>query len=114
MTVFLSLDKHWLDLQYHDADKQLIKKPNEVEIDTIDYPPWTRNNDIVDRIQGSMFGLAIGDALGAHVEFRPHSYMEANPVKDLQGGGTWGLEKGQVKFNLDIILFEYILNHTIS
>ncbi|CAF1306272.1 unnamed protein product [Rotaria sp. Silwood1] len=88
-------DKHWLDLQYHDADKQLIKKPNEVEIDTIDYPPWTRNNDIVDRIQGSMFGLAIGDALGAHVEFRPHSYMEANPVKDLQGGGTWGLEKGQ-------------------
>jgi hypothetical protein len=43
-----------------------------------------------------MIGMAIGDALGAHVEFRPHTYLEANPVKDLEGGGTWGLEKGQV------------------
>ncbi|CAF1079739.1 unnamed protein product [Rotaria sp. Silwood1] len=42
-----------------------------------------------------MFGLAMGDALGAHVEFRPHSYLLANPVKDLVGGGTWGLQKGQ-------------------
>ncbi|CAF4939686.1 unnamed protein product, partial [Rotaria sp. Silwood1] len=42
-----------------------------------------------------MFGLAIGDALGAHVESRPHSYLVANPVKDLIGGGTWGLQEGQ-------------------
>ncbi|CAF4207576.1 unnamed protein product, partial [Didymodactylos carnosus] len=42
---------------------------------------------------GSMFGMAIGDALGAHVEFRPHSYLVEHPVRDLQGGGTWGLEK---------------------
>ncbi|CAF4721214.1 unnamed protein product [Rotaria sp. Silwood1] len=42
-----------------------------------------------------MFGLTIGDALGAHVEFRPNSYLVANPVKDLEGGGTWGLQKGQ-------------------
>ncbi|CAF3823727.1 unnamed protein product [Rotaria sp. Silwood1] len=51
--------------------------------------------NIVDRIKGSMFGLAVGDALGARVEFRPHSYMTANPVKDLEGGGTWGLQRGQ-------------------
>ncbi|CAF0771144.1 unnamed protein product [Didymodactylos carnosus] len=44
---------------------------------------------------GSMFGMAIGDALGAHVESRPHSYLVEHPVRDLQGGGTWGLEKGQ-------------------
>jgi hypothetical protein len=43
-----------------------------------------------------MFGLAIGDALGAHVQLKPHSYMEQNPVRDLCGGGTWGLKRGQV------------------
>ncbi|CAF2743793.1 unnamed protein product [Rotaria sp. Silwood2] len=42
-----------------------------------------------------MFGLTVGDALGAHVEFRPNSYLVAHPVKDLVGGGTWGLERGQ-------------------
>ena len=42
--------------------------------------------------------MAIGDALGAHVEFRPRSYLEAHRVKDLEAGGTWGLEKGQVGF----------------
>ncbi|CAF3965398.1 unnamed protein product [Rotaria sordida] len=42
-----------------------------------------------------MFGLAVGDALGAHVEFRPHSYLVVNPVKDLEEGGTWGLARGQ-------------------
>ncbi|CAF3892280.1 unnamed protein product [Rotaria sp. Silwood2] len=42
-----------------------------------------------------MFGLVVGDALGAHMEFRPHSYLVANPVKGLVGGGTWGLQQGQ-------------------
>ncbi|CAF3046694.1 unnamed protein product [Rotaria sp. Silwood2] len=42
-----------------------------------------------------MLGLAIGDALGASVEFRPNSYLTANPVKDPVGGGTWGLKRGQ-------------------
>ena len=40
--------------------------------------------------------MALGDALGAHVEFRPHEYMIQNRVTDLVGGGTWGLKKGQV------------------
>lgn len=53
---------------------------------------------ILDRVHGSMLGLALGDALGASVEFRPHAYLLDNPVKDLQSGGTWGLEKGQVLF----------------
>ena len=51
---------------------------------------------LLDRVQGSIIGLALGDALGAHVEFRPYDYMETNPVTDLVGGGTWGLDKGQV------------------
>lgn len=47
------------------------------------------------RIVGSLIGLAIGDAAGAAVEFRPRDYLVANPVKNLQGGGTWGLQAGQ-------------------
>jgi len=41
-------------------------------------------------------GMALGDALSAHVEFRPHEYLLSNPVIDLVGGGTWGLQPGQV------------------
>jgi len=53
------------------------------------------NDDFLPRIQGSLVGLAIGDALGASVEFRPNAYMLEHPVSDMQGGGTWGLEAGQ-------------------
>ncbi|CAF4122747.1 unnamed protein product, partial [Rotaria sordida] len=42
-----------------------------------------------------MVGMALGDALGAHVEFRPRQYLIEHPVQDLTGGGTWGLKKGQ-------------------
>ncbi|CAF3954782.1 unnamed protein product [Rotaria sp. Silwood2] len=52
-------------------------------------------DDILNRIQGSMIGMALGDALGAHVEFRPREFLLQNPVTDLEGGGTWGLKKGQ-------------------
>ena len=92
-------------MQFTDADRQHIKKPDEFSLDKkTDSPPSAINNAILDRIQGSMFGMAIGDALGAHVEFRPRSYLEANPVTDLQAGGTWGLEKGQVR-NAAHVLF---------
>ena len=44
-----------------------------------------------------MIGMALGDALGAHVEFKSPEYLLVHPVKDLHGGGTWGLSKGQVE-----------------
>jgi len=59
-------------------------------------PPGPIDERILDKIQGSLIGLALGDALGAHVEFRPREYLLANPVNDLKGGGTWGLKQGQV------------------
>ena len=57
---------------------------------------------LLDKVQGSMIGMAIGDALGAHVEFRPYEYVKANPVTKMEGGGTWGLKEGQVvKFEIN-------------
>ncbi|CAF4582508.1 unnamed protein product, partial [Rotaria sp. Silwood2] len=95
--------KKWLNLQWHetntntkdeDIETKPIKKPNELENEMED--PFSEIDQVLlDRIQGSIIGMALGDALGAHVEFRPYSYMKNNPVQDLEGGGTWGLQKGQ-------------------
>ncbi|CAF4677824.1 unnamed protein product [Rotaria sp. Silwood1] len=85
-------EKKWLCLQYH-SDNQ-IKKPDELE-NEMQEPLSPINEKLLDQICGSLIGMALGDALGAHVEFRPHEYLLANPVKDLEGGGTWGLKKGQ-------------------
>jgi hypothetical protein len=96
-TRYVFLDKQWLDRQFHDIDNKAIKKPDELE-DSMEDPPHDLNHNILNRIQGSMIGMALGDALGAHVEFRPKTYLIEHPVKDLQGGGTWGLKAGQVIF----------------
>ncbi|CAF1005426.1 unnamed protein product [Adineta ricciae] len=85
-------EKVWFDLQYDDYKK--IKKPGDLIFD-MQYAPVTANEDMLDKIQGSMCGMALGDALGAHVEFRSHTYLQENPVSDLRGGGTWGLKEGQ-------------------
>jgi ADP-ribosyl-[dinitrogen reductase] hydrolase len=53
------------------------------------------DSPILQRIQGSLVGLAVGDALGAPVEFRPNAYLKEHPVEDMQSGGTWGLQAGQ-------------------
>jgi ADP-ribosyl-[dinitrogen reductase] hydrolase len=46
-----------------------------------------------DRSRGALIGLAVGDALGAAVEFSgPGSFA---PVADYRGGGPHGLEAGQ-------------------
>jgi hypothetical protein len=86
---------HWLNPQYHDKDQTVIVKPEELE-SNLEEPPKCVDKNLLDCIQGSMIGLALGDALGAHVEFRPHQYLDEHPVTDLQGGGTWGLKEGQV------------------
>jgi len=47
----------------------------------------------LDRYRGSILGLAVGDALGAPVEFkRPGSF---EPVTDMSSGGAFGLRPGQ-------------------
>ncbi|CAF1136940.1 unnamed protein product [Didymodactylos carnosus] len=58
-------------------------------------PEGTFSDTATNQIQGSLVGLALGDALGAHVEFRPRTFLVHHPVTDLEGGGTWGLNAGQ-------------------
>ena len=85
-----SNDKRWLNLQFHDDNKTSIIRPHELE-GQIQHPPKpVHKEEIFDRIAASMLGMAIGDALGAHVEFRPHDYLVEHPVTDLSAGGTWG------------------------
>lgn len=93
--IYWYLETYWFDLKFHTKNPQLIKRPHELEKYLRD-PPAEFNNDIVNRIQGSMIGIALGDALGAHVEFKPRKFLLEHPVHDLQSGGTWGLQKGQV------------------
>jgi ADP-ribosylglycohydrolase len=62
----------------------------------MDDPPDNLDRFILDRIHGSLMGLALGDTLGAQVEFHSHETLENNPVTDLREGGTWGLKRGQV------------------
>ena len=90
------LEKTWLDLRNPDGT---IKKLDTIKEEMQD-PPGNINSKILDRIYGSMIGMALGDALGAFVEFRPHAYMVENPVSKLTGGGTWGLAAGQVSYSL--------------
>ncbi|CAF3355499.1 unnamed protein product [Rotaria socialis] len=87
-------DKPWLNLQYRGADETSIKTPQDLENDMVELS-YQIDEKTLSRIAGSMIGMALGDALGAHVEFRPHRFLVENPVTDLQGGGTWGLSKGQ-------------------
>ena len=47
----------------------------------------------LDRHVGCLLGLAVGDALGTTVEFRPRGSFE--PVVDMTGGGPFKLQPGQ-------------------
>jgi ADP-ribosylglycohydrolase len=44
-------------------------------------------------MRGAFLGLAVGDALGAAIEFRRPGDFE--PVTGYRGGGPWGLEAGE-------------------
>ena len=44
------------------------------------------------RYQGALLGLAVGDAIGTTVEFKPPGTFK--PVTDMVGGGPFGLPAG--------------------
>ena len=45
------------------------------------------------RLRGCLLGLAVGDAVGTTVEFKPRGSFE--PLTNMVGGGPFGLEPGQ-------------------
>lgn len=47
----------------------------------------------INRARGALLGLAIGDAIGTTVEFKPRGSFE--PVTDMVGGGAFHLQPGQ-------------------
>jgi ADP-ribosyl-[dinitrogen reductase] hydrolase len=49
--------------------------------------------ELIERFQGCLLGLAVGDALGTTLEFKPRGTFE--PIDDMVGGGCFDLEPGQ-------------------
>lgn len=49
--------------------------------------------DLIDRMRGALLGLAVGDAVGTSVEFKPRGSF--SPVTDMTGGGPFGLTAGE-------------------
>lgn len=49
----------------------------------------------LDRVRGSLVGLATGDTLGAHLEFETFLKVQGIPEILIKGGGHWNLEPGQ-------------------
>jgi len=50
-------------------------------------------NGDINRFRGCLLGLAVGDAVGTTVEFKPRGSF--TPVTDMLGGGVFGLKPGQ-------------------
>ncbi len=48
--------------------------------------------ELLDRFRGCLLGLAVGDAVGTSVEFKPRGSFD--PVTDMTGGGPFGLPAG--------------------
>lgn len=49
--------------------------------------------ETIDRYRGALLGLAVGDALGTTLEFKPAGTF--TPIDDILGGGPFHLEPGQ-------------------
>lgn len=50
------------------------------------------HSPMLDRFRGALLGLAVGDAIGTTVEFKPRGKFE--PLTDMVGGGPFGLPAG--------------------
>ena len=70
--------------------------------------PRTVDDRMLDRAKGCLFGLVIGDNLGALVEFEPEeriARLYPDGVRDLQdGGGTWDILAGQATDDSELAL----------
>jgi len=49
---------------------------------------------MINKIRATLFGLAIGDALGVPVEFRSREYLKRSPITGMTGFGSWNQPLG--------------------
>ncbi len=59
----------------------------------VDEPVEEHASSVRDRAVGALVGLAVGDAVGTTLEFKPRDSYEH--ITDMVGGGPFGLEPGQ-------------------
>lgn len=52
------------------------------------------SQNLLEKIKGVLFGVAVGDALGVPVEFKSRSSISSNPITDMIGYGTYNLPPG--------------------
>ena len=80
-----------------DPSLTLGQKLRAVEARAEQQPPETKADQpgIIERARGAMLGLAVGDALGATLEFGPRIARIVDYPREMTGGGPFGLEPGQ-------------------
>ena len=45
-------------------------------------------------LKDAIIGLAIGDAMGVPLEFKPRNQLQANPTTEMKGYGSHNVPKG--------------------
>lgn len=70
-----------------------------------------QSGSFLSRVQGALWGLLVGDALGVPVEFRSRSELQEDPVEDMRGWevhhqppGTWSDDSSLALCSVDSIL----------
>lgn len=71
----------------------MAPEPGGLEVGTVASLQPTQLPALQDKARGALLGLAVGDALGAALEFKPPGTFQ--PITDMVGGGPWRLEPGQ-------------------
>ena len=94
----MRLVRKWLDPRFHQDEKgeKRAQMMHEFVSEIPDPPSSEVDGILLNHITGALVGLALGDALGAPIQFRTREYLVKNPVRGLSAGGPWGLLKGQV------------------
>ncbi len=78
-----------------DPSLPLGAKLRAMEVRAEQPPPTPEGPDLLDRARGVILGLAVGDALGAALEFAPRTASPKDYLRDMAGGGPFGLKPGQ-------------------
>lgn len=88
-----------MEMTYEQAkqmDKWVVdkKKGSHLRDKSEDYSHLPPKNNFLQKAKAVVFGHAVGDALGVPVEFCARSELDANPVVDMRGFGSYPVPAG--------------------